>query len=262
MKKSKTLSLLCLAPLLLTSCSNSSKEEYIEWLESSDSNIISISKYCTSYYDAELDKYMIALYVGTGLEESVLAGTDTKASDFLYVVGPQKSKDEFAIDFTSDNAKYYLNCGISNSNILFQSPNPSASSKQKLDLYSTLPAAAQRTVLNEFFNKYEVTFTKRSFDDSKSYEVNKDARKNDFVEQTWTIKCEDITYVTSSRGVIRSKSAPKESIFSITVDKAFYYKGITEDSTFDDITNFINQKIAGNLKTDEDKGVTNVWANN
>ncbi len=202
---------------------------------------------------------MIALYVGTGFEEDVFAGTNTIAADFLYVVGPQKSKDEFAIDFTSDNAKYYLNCGFSDCNILFQSPNPNASSKQKLDLYSTLPAAAQRLVLDEFFNKYEVTFTKRSFDDSKSYEVNKDARENDFAEQTWTIKCEDITYVTSSRGVIRSKSVPKESIFSFRGNKAFYYKDINKDSTFDDITNFINQKIANNLETDENKGVTNVW---
>ena len=261
MKKSKTLSLLCLAPLLLTSCSNSSKEEYIEWLESRDSNVVSMSIYCTSYYEAELDKYMIALYVGTGFEEGVFAGTNTIAANFLYAVGPQKSKDEFVIDFTSDNAKYYLNCG-SDCNILFQSPNPSASSKQKLDLYSTLPAAAQRLVLDEFFNKYEVTFTKRSFDDSKSYEVNKDARENDFAEQTWTIKCEDITYVTSSRGVICSKSAPKESIFSFRGNKAYYYKDITEDSTFDDINNFINQKLAGYLKSEESDGVTNVWANN
>lgn len=257
------LSLLFLAPLLLASCSNSSKEEYIEWLESSDSNIINPRLYFTSYYDATLDKYMIAMYYGSsGNVKEIMAGTDATASEFVYAVGPQKSKDKFAIDFTSENAKYYLNYSNTKNNFLIQAPNPSSVSKQTLDLYSTLPAAVLKQVLTEYFNKYEVTFTKRSFDENKSYEVNKNKRENEFSEQTWTIKCEDTTYVTRSSGIICSKTAQKESIYTSSGNTATFLDGLAKDSTVDDATDLINKRLNNYLKTEEDNGVVNVWANN
>ncbi len=260
MKNKKTLSLLCLAPLLLTSCSNSSKEEYIEWLESHDTNIVDVNLYLTSYYDSELNKYMIAIMYNA--DKSVYEGTNKVNHNFLYAVGPQKSKDEFAIDFTSKNSKYYLYAGFTSYGHLFQVASPDNRSHGILeDIYSSLPNTVHSYVLAEFYNKFEVTFTKRSFDDSKSYEVNKNKRENDFAEQTWTIKCDDVTYVTRSSGRIISKTAPKESIYTYRY-KSGVLDGINKESTFDDATDLINKKLKSALKTEEEDGLVNVWANN
>ncbi len=260
MKNKKTLSLLCLAPLLLTSCSNSSKEEYIEWLESHDTNIVDVNLYLTSYYDSELDKYMIAIMYNA--DKSVYEGTNQGNHNFLYAVGPQKSKDEFAIDFTSKNSKYYLYSGRISYGHLFSAPSPDNRSHEVLeDIYSSLPYITHSLVLPEFYSKFEVTFTKRSFDDSKSYEVNKNKRENDFAEQTWTIKCDDVTYVTRSSGRIISKTAPKESIYTYR-NKSGVLDDINKESTFDDATDLINKKLKSALKTEEEDGLVNVWANN